>query len=108
MTLTAGIVLVSIIALSIGIGVVASRRRARVDTRLRLYEMMRLQQVSPTQPRDPAAAQDAAMAAHRCAACASKELCDELLRSGDTKGFRKFCPNALYVEWLRSNSLHFD
>jgi hypothetical protein len=35
-------------------------------------------------------------------------MCDELLRSGDTRGFRRFCPNALYLEWLHSNSLNFD
>jgi hypothetical protein len=84
------------------------RHWPRVEQRLRLAEMMRLQRVSPARPRDHAAAQDAATAERRCAACASKELCDELLRGGDARQFRKFCPNALYIEWLRSNSLHFD
>jgi hypothetical protein len=91
----------------LGVGLVL-RRRPWADKRVRLREMLRLQRVPPPEPRDPAAAQDSAAAEHRCAECASKELCDELLRKGDTKGFRKFCPNALYIEHLRSKSLHFD
>jgi hypothetical protein len=35
-------------------------------------------------------------------------MCDELLASGATEGYRRFCPNAIYLEWLRSNSLRFD
>jgi hypothetical protein len=35
-------------------------------------------------------------------------MCDELLRSGRSGGYRQFCPNALYLEWLHSNSLNFD
>lgn len=82
--------------------------RSRTDERLRLYEMTRLRGVAPLQPRNPAAARDVAAAERRCAACGSKKLCDELLRSGDSKGYRQFCPNALYLEWLHSNSLNFD
>jgi hypothetical protein len=78
--------------------------RPRADKRLRLYEMMRLRGVSLNQ----AAAHDVAAAERRCAACASKKLCDELMRAGGTRGYRQFCPNALYVEWLHSNSLNFD
>jgi hypothetical protein len=109
MTMTVGVVLLGAIALAVALLLVLLvRRRPRADKRVRLYEMMRLQQVPPPAPRDQAAAQDAATAEHRCAECASKALCDEMLRNGDTKAFRQFCPNALYVEWLRSNSLHFD
>lgn len=100
----ASALLLATVVLALGVLLVALRRRKRTDERVRLHEMMRLQQVPPPERRD----QDGAAAEHRCAACASKELCDELLRSGDTKGFRKFCPNALYIEHLRSNSLHFD
>jgi hypothetical protein len=103
-----GFVLVALIAVAIGLALIALQRRRRADKRVRLYEMMRLQQVEPLRHRDQAAARDEATAEHRCAACASKEVCDEMLRNGDTKAFRQFCPNALYVEWLRSNSLHFD
>ena len=84
------------------------RQRSRADRRLRLYEMMQLRGVQSLRSRDPAAAGDAAAAEQRCAACASKQLCDELLRTGDSEGYRRFCPNALYLEWLRSTSLHFD
>ena len=82
------------------------RHRPRADQRMRLYEMMRLRGVSL--PRDRASARDVAAAERRCIACSSKQLCDELLHFGDTKGFRRFCPNALYLEWLHSNSLNFD
>jgi uncharacterized protein DUF6455 len=84
------------------------RQRPRTDQRMRLHEMMRLRGVQSLRSRDPAAARDAAAAERRCAACASKQMCDELLRTGDSEGYRRFCPNALYLEWLRSNSLHFD
>ena len=79
------------------------RLRARAEERLRFYDMMRLRGVSL-----PADAPDVAAAERRCAACASKELCDELLDSGESDGYRRFCPNALYLEWVRSNSLRFD
>lgn len=78
--------------------------RSRTDERLRLYEMMRLRGVAEFQPRN----HDIAAAERRCAACASKKLCDELLCSGDSRGYRQFCPNALYLEWLHSHSLNFD
>jgi hypothetical protein len=80
------------------------RHTSRADKRVRLYDMMRLRGVSQFQPQD----HDIAAAERRCAACCSKQLCDELLRSGDSKGYRQFCPNALYLEWLHSNSLNFD
>ena len=80
------------------------RHRPRADERLRLYEMMRLRGV----PRDQASARDFSAAERRCAACASKKMCDALLSAGDPKGYRQFCPNALYLEWLHSNSLNFD
>jgi len=108
MTIAAGVALFAALALAIGIVLRASRRRSRTDSRVRLYEMMRLRGVSPPQPGDQAAAHDAAAAEHRCAVCGSKELCDEQLREGHSKGYGQFCPNALYIEWLRSNSLHFD
>jgi hypothetical protein len=68
--------------------------------------MMRLRGVPP--PRDRASARDVAAAERRCLACSSKRMCDELLRSGHSGGYRRFCPNALYLEWLHSNSLNFD
>lgn len=111
MAIAAGVALFAAIALAIGIVLWVSRRRSRnsrTASRIRLYELMRLRSVSPPQPRDQAAVHDAAAAEHRCAVCGSKKLCDELLREGHSKGYGQFCPNALYIEWLRSNSLHFD
>jgi hypothetical protein len=82
------------------------RHRPRAVERLRLYEMVRLRGVQL--PRDRASARDVAAAERRCLACSSKQMCDELLRSGRSGGYRQFCPNALYLEWLHSNSLNFD
>ena len=82
------------------------RHWPRADKRMRLYEMVRLRGVPL--PTDRASARDVAAAERRCIACCSKELCDELLRAGRSSGYRQFCPNALYLEWLHSNSLHFD
>jgi hypothetical protein len=82
------------------------RHRPRTVERLRLYEMVRLRGVPL--PRDRASARDVAAAERRCLACSSKQMCDELLRSGRSGGYRQFCPNALYLEWLHSNSLNFD
>jgi len=104
--MTTSAVLLAVFALAIGIMLLALRPRPRSDNRLPLHEMMRLRGVSP--PRGPAAARDVAAAERRCLACSSKELCDELLGAGSSEGYRQFCPNALYLEWLRSNSLNFD
>lgn len=106
--MTASFVLLAVAALATGFALRTWRRRQRPAGRVRLYEMMRLRGVPPPRPRDQAAAHDLAAAERRCAACASKKHCDELLRSGDAKGYRQFCPNALYLEWLHSNSLNFD
>jgi len=108
MAWTASLVLLAVAVLGIGGVLLSWRRRSRAASGVRLYEMMRLRGVSPPQSPDQAAGQDAAAAEGRCAACCSKELCDELLRTGGCKGYAVFCPNALYIEWLRSNSLHFD
>lgn len=90
----------------IAIAYVIWRHRPRAeDNRVRLYDMMRLRRVSP--PGDASADPDVAAAERRCAACASKALCDELLRTGDDRSYSRFCPNALYIEWLRSSSLQF-
>lgn len=108
MLLTASLILLGISAAVLAVALVALRRRARPDSRVRVYDMMRLRGVPAPEPRDAAATQDVAAAEQRCAACANKDMCDALLRSGDTKGYRQFCPNALYLEWLHSNSLNFD
>ncbi|MEX2198690.1 MAG: hypothetical protein WD886_07750 [Burkholderiales bacterium] len=104
--MTASGALLAAFALAIGILLLALRPRVHAIEHVRLYDMMRLRGVSP--PRSSAAARDVAAAEHRCAACASKPLCDELLRNGSSDGYHRFCPNALYLEWLHSNSLNFD
>lgn len=105
--MTVSAVLLAFAAVALGAVLLAlRRRRLRADGRLRIYDLMHLRGVPL--PGDRASAPDVAAAERRCAACASKELCDELLAAGASDGYRRFCPNALYVEWLRSNSLRFD
>ena len=106
--LTTGALLLAAVALALGIVLHLRRRRARADDRVRLYDIMRRRGVSPPPAEDAVGAQDVAAAERRCAACANKEMCDELLRIGQTRGYDRFCPNALYIEWLRSNSLDFE
>ncbi len=106
--MTASAVLLALVVVSLGVAVWALRRRARPDGRVRLFDMMRRRGVSPPAPADMAGSQDIAAAERRCAACANKEMCDELLRIGQTRGYDRFCPNALYIEWLRSHSLDFE
>jgi hypothetical protein len=95
--------------MTLGLAVVALafvlwRHRPRPAVRLRLYDMMRLRGVPQPRLEDD----DVAAAEQRCAECASKEMCGALLSTGDSKGYRQFCPNALYLEWLHSGSLDFD
>jgi len=78
------------------------------DARLRLLEVMRLRGAHLPDSPTPAAQRDFAAAQQRCANCNSKELCDELLARGAKEGYGRFCPNAAYVEQLRSTSLEFD
>ena len=104
--MTASAVLLAVFTLVIGMMLLALRPRPRADQRVRLYEMVRLRGVPL--PRDRASAHDVSAAERRCLECSSKQLCDELLRSGRSSGYRQFCPNALYLEWLHSNSLNFD
>lgn len=78
------------------------------DERLRLTEVMKARSACLPEPLTPAAARDFEQAEHRCADCPHKELCDELLASGAQQGYGRFCPNAPYIEQLRSRSLKFD
>lgn len=90
----------------VAIAYAAWRLHPRSEEPLRLYEMMRLRGVlTPLRAED---APDVAAAERRCAACAGTELCDELLGAGTSDGYQRFCPNAIYLEWLRSTSLRFD
>lgn len=106
--MTASAVLLSALVLALAVVLFMRRRRQRTDERVRLYDMMYRRGVSPPPAEDAVGARDVAAAERRCAACANKEMCDELLRVGQTRGYDRFCPNALYIEWLRSNSLDFD
>lgn len=80
------------------------RLRTRPDNRVRFYDMMQLRGVHA----DRGAAQDLASAERRCAGCNAKRECDELMRAGGGRAYARFCPNALYIEWLRATSLEFS
>jgi hypothetical protein len=80
-------------------GYAATRR----DDRLRLPAMMRQRGSDFPFPMSDREARDAAQAARRCAQCASKALCDQWLQEPATKAAVLFCPNAAYVDRLRSD-----
>lgn len=103
-----GIAVLAGAALAVGLLFAARRRRARDGRRLRLFEVMRLRGAWLPEPMDASAAVDVEAAKRRCVACASRALCDEMLRSGRSRRYALFCANALYIEWLRRRSLHFD
>jgi hypothetical protein len=56
----------------------------------------------------PEVARQLEIAKRRCAECNNKALCDELLGRGKKDGYSRFCPNAAYIEQVRSGSLKFD
>jgi hypothetical protein len=64
----------------------------------RLLAMLRRRGAALPDPPDAAAS--AALA--RCEACRHTELCDELLATPGSGGYRAFCPNTPYVEQVRA------
>jgi hypothetical protein len=95
----------ALIVLALSVAVVTARRTARADETLRLPEMMRLRGALPPEPLTKAAVHDAANAGRRCLACGAKAMCAELLAGGCSEGYMLFCPNAHYIEQLRSRLL---
>lgn len=72
---------------------------------LRLAELMRGLGVRLPERLNKEELREAQLAACRCERCGEKSLCDEELRAGRYGGFRRFCPNARYLE--RRTSLDF-
>ncbi|TAK85058.1 MAG: hypothetical protein EPO20_12820 [Betaproteobacteria bacterium] len=46
-----------------------------------------------------------ALAERRCLACGAKAMCSELISAGRSEGYALFCPNAHYIEQIRSRLL---
>lgn len=92
----------ALIVLALSVAVAMSRRAARADETLQLPQMMRLRGALPHEPLSSAAVHDAASAERRCLACGAKAMCAELLAAGRSDGYQLFCPNAHYIEQLRS------
>jgi len=80
---------------------------ARKAPRLRLFEVMRLRGAAPPKAPGPSARRDLRHAAVQCAECHYTKLCDELIGRSAREGYSRFCPNAPYIEQLRSRSLRF-
>ena len=99
---TVYLAVVAVIAVVAGLAVLMARRTARADVSLRLPDMMRLRGAAAPEPLTTAAVHDAANAERRCIACGAKAMCGELLASGRSDGYQLFCPNAHYIEQLRS------
>jgi hypothetical protein len=69
----------------------------------RLVAMLRRRSATLPEPRDA----DALAALSRCEKCRMTDLCDALLAQPGSGGYRGFCPNGAYVEYLRHNCLRF-
>jgi hypothetical protein len=69
----------------------------------RLLAMLRRRGAALPSPPDP----DALAALARCESCRHTQLCDELLASAGSGGYRAFCPNTGYVEQQRERRLKF-
>lgn len=82
-------------------------RRPAEEKRVRIDAVLQLRGIAPHLPLDYAEALDAAAAMKRCRECPCKQICDEAIGGGDVKRLSLFCPNAHYVEHLRSRSLEF-
>ncbi|OGA71238.1 MAG: hypothetical protein A3G81_30615 [Betaproteobacteria bacterium RIFCSPLOWO2_12_FULL_65_14] len=103
--MNAALVLFAVIVLIAGLALLKARRTARADDALLLPEMMRLRGTMPPEPLTKAAVHDAALAERRCLACGAKAMCSELIAAGRSDGYALFCPNAHYIEQVRSRLL---
>jgi len=74
----------------------------------RLGAMMRARGACLPDPLAPERKLDLEKATRRCEQCNAKQLCEEVLESGTTAGYSRFCPNAPYLEQLRQKALVFD
>jgi len=97
--------LFALIVLVAGLAMLMARRTARADDSLRLPDMMRLRGAMPLEPLTGAAVHDAANAERRCLACGAKSVCSEFISEGRSDGYALFCPNAHYIEQIRSRLL---
>lgn len=94
-----------LIALAVSLALFTARRTARADATLLLPEMMRLRGALPPEPLTKATVHDAALAERRCIACGAKAMCHELIAAGRSDGYALFCPNAHYIEQVRTRLL---
>jgi hypothetical protein len=99
------VVLFAVIAVVAALAMRTAQRTARADETLRLPQMMRLRGALPPEPLTKAAVHDAALAERRCIACGAKSMCGELIAAGRSDGYALFCPNAHYIEQIRSRLL---
>jgi len=68
---------------------------------LRLHQVLRLRGL-------PGSTLLESAAERRCRQCPRASLCDESLATGRFDALRLFCPNAHYIEALRSRCLEFN
>lgn len=103
----AGLVLLflSVVLIVGAVALLKARRNARADDTLLLPEMMRLRGALPPEPLTKATVHDAALAERRCIACGAKAMCHELIAAGRSDGYALFCPNAHYIEQVRTRLL---
>jgi hypothetical protein len=82
-------------------------RRPKPVARVRLFEVMSLRRVYLPEPLGAVGAHELQQAKRRCLACGVASLCEEALQNADARGFSLFCPNAHYLQHLRTASLIF-
>lgn len=99
------VLLFGVIVVIAALAMRTARRNVRADETLRLPQMMRLRGAMPPEPLTRAAVHDAALAERRCLACGAKAMCSELIAAGRSDGYALFCPNAHYIEQIRSRLL---
>ncbi len=102
LALFAPVVLIGVLALSIS--VVMWRRALRYDRPILLGAMLRRQGAALPDAITQAVGYDYAIAVRRCLNCGVSASCAKWLEEEkrERAGYREFCPNADYIERLKS------
>lgn len=82
------------------IAVRSALRAMRDESPLRLSRLVEGKGLALAGARSEAEVRSAALAARRCATCASHARCDVHLDARDYDGLRDICPNTLFIDRL--------
>lgn len=101
MDFAAALVLVVLIAAPVVYATVLAVRMARDGGRLRLFEVLRGQDLPLPEAASELSVRAGACAARRCVGCPSHAACDGLIARRDWIALRAICPNSDYLDSLR-------